>query len=90
MTIKNVKVEKTTKAGKIEHVVNGVSVEAEDYLKVIQAANRISDTENKEIQNTRKEVTGSYVAYTCIGVDESLIPTPKKVVTQNEEEKKAD
>lgn len=90
MSLKSVKVEKTTKAGKVEFVVNGVSVEGSAYLQVIQSAARISDMENKEIQNTRKETTGSYVAYTCHGVDESLIPEPKKVVTVNEKEEKAD
>lgn len=90
MSLKSVKVEKTTKAGKVDFVVNGVSVTQEQYVKVITSASSISDTENKDIQNTRKETTGSYVAYTCNGVDESLIPEPKKVIEQNEKEEKAD
>lgn len=90
MSLKSVKVEKTTKAGKVDYVVNGVPVKQEDYVKVITSASSISDTENKEVQNTKKETTGNYVAYMCNGVDESLIPEPKKAVAQDEKEEKAD
>lgn len=90
MSLQDVKVEKTTKAGSIVHVVNGVAVDADQYLAVIKGAKSIDHTEVKALQNGKREIVGGYVSYTCVGVDSSLVPTPPAKVEKTNESEKAD